>query len=325
MRGPVSVLPRPLGRAGARAPLWPRARQNCGRRRDGARERLSARGSASRISASTSTLAYSCSTMYSATRLRTVGFSSIWLLASSSCRCSTPVGRPRSRESPRTPATRRARPARSRAGVYAASHPSCRGSRTRKLRGKGAHGCSTGAGAHAIDAHGHARTDRAPMPLPPRPQARQNCQRARALAGAGYSLPAGSGRSSSAAEGRRGALASQTQQAASLAFEIPLAIPAHMADPAMAANVTPHRLPARPMRLARTTRLSFMRISLARTPLDVTPAKDDEFRHASRWEARPAVAPAARQEHSSGQGRPKRIVDRAALAMAELRIRLSKR
>src|SRR5687767_12850698 len=32
----------------------------------------------------------------------------------------------------------------------------------------------------------------------------------------------------------------RAQQAASLAFEIPLAVPAHIADPAMAANVTPH-------------------------------------------------------------------------------------
>src|SRR3954468_6818096 len=32
----------------------------------------------------------------------------------------------------------------------------------------------------------------------------------------------------------------RAQQAASLAFEIPLAVPAHIADPAMAANVAPH-------------------------------------------------------------------------------------
>src|SRR5919106_812961 len=77
------------------------------------------------------------------------------------------------------------------------------------------------------------------------------------------------------------------QQAASPAFEIPLAVPAHIADPAMAANVAPHPFAGTADAPGAADALvlheDFPRpdtTSMLRPRR--TPAKDDEFRHASR-------------------------------------------
>ena len=81
VRGPVGVLARPPGTR-ARQHLPGRPLDEPARRvLRATRERSPRGGSAWRIIAPTPTLADSCSTRFSATRLRTVGFSSVWLRA----------------------------------------------------------------------------------------------------------------------------------------------------------------------------------------------------------------------------------------------------
>ncbi len=97
------------------------------------------------------------------------------------------------------------------------------------------------------------------------------------------------------------------QQAASPAFEIPLAVPAHIADPAMAANVAPHPFAGTAHAPGAADALVLHEdLPSPGHHLDVTPAKDDEFRHAPRREARPAGAPASRHERQCRSRRKRR-------------------
>lgn len=97
----------------------------------------------------------------------------------------------------------------------------------------------------------------------------------------------------------------RAQRAASLASEIPLAVAAHIADPRLPRMLHHTCLPARPMRLARPTRLSFARTSRSAHHPAATPANDDELSRPRASDVRSrtqVVQPAQASEPGGGSG-----------------------
>ena len=107
----------------------------------------------------------------------------------------------------------------------------------------------------------------------------------------GHSLLSGAGRSSKAAGGRRGALASQSATSGNACIRDTLAVPAHIADPAMAANVAPRPFRHGPCAWPGRHACASYGPPSRGHHLEVTPAKDDEIPACLPSEARPAVPP----------------------------------